>query len=142
MQTYTNLYSKLCSYDNLELAFMKARKRKTLKNYVIEFESNLENNLKQLKYELQTTTYHPAPLTVFTIRDPKTRKISASHFKDRIVHHALCNIISPILEKEFIYDSFANQKNKGTHIAIKRFETFLRKIHPVRQKFSGGGDPT
>ena len=53
METYRNLYSTLCSYDNLELAFKKARKRKTLKDYIIEFESDLQNNLKQLSYELE-----------------------------------------------------------------------------------------
>jgi retron-type reverse transcriptase len=119
------------------LAWRKARKRKTLKDYVIEFESNLENNLKQLKNELETCTYSPAPLTTFIIRDPKTRRISASHFRDRVVHHALCNIIEPILSNDFIYDSFANQKGKGTHSAILRFEKFMRK---VRYNVSQEGD--
>ena len=127
MKRYGNLYSQLCSYENLELAYKKARKRKTMKEYVIEFESGLEINLKQLKYELETLTYSPNPLTTFIVRDPKTRKISASHFRDRVVHHALCNIIEPIFEKRFIYDSFANQKGKGTHSAIRRFEKFMRK---------------
>ena len=31
MKTYDNLWEKLCSYENLELAFRKARKHKTLK---------------------------------------------------------------------------------------------------------------
>ncbi len=128
METYTNLYPILCSHGNLELAWKKARKRKTTKDYVLEFESDLENNLKQLQHELETFAYLPAPLTVFIVRDPKTRKISASHFRDRVVHHALCNIIEPILSKSFIYDSFANQKGKGAHKAIRRFEYFMRKV--------------
>lgn len=61
MKTYRGLYNALCSYENLELAFKKARKGKTLKNYVLEFEAELDNNLKQLKYELETLTYSPAP---------------------------------------------------------------------------------
>lgn len=128
------MYASLCSYDNLELAFRRARKRKTLKGYVIEFESDLENNLKKLKNELEIFTYVPRKLTTFIVRDPKTRKISASHFRDRVVHHALCNIIAPIFEKGFIYDSFANQKGKGTHIAIKRFERFLGKVCYVKRR--------
>jgi RNA-directed DNA polymerase len=127
MKTYRKLYPQLCSYENLELAFKKARKRKTMKDYVIEFEADLDNNLKQLKYELEAFTYSPRPLNNFVVRDPKTRKISASHFRDRVVHHALCNIIEPIFEKRFIHDSFANQKGKGTHSAIRRFEKFMRK---------------
>ena len=73
-------------------------------------------------------------MTTFIVRDPKTRKISASHFRDRVIHHAVCNILMPIFEKSFIFDSFANRKNKGTHNAIKRFEQFLRKV-------SKGGQP-
>lgn len=130
MKTYGNLYRRLCSYENLELAFNRARKGKTQKDYVIEFGSELDANIKQLKYELETFTYSPAPLTTFIISDPKTREISASHFRDRVVHHALCNVISPIFEKDFIYDSFANQKGKGTHTAIGRFERFLRRTCP------------
>jgi retron-type reverse transcriptase len=128
MKTYTNLYSKVYSYDNLELALSKARKRKTHKRYVIKFEAEREKNLKQLQYELWSFTYSPRPLTNFIIRDPKTRKISASDFRDRVVYHAICNIITPIFEKNFIYDSFANQKGKGFHNAIIRFEEFARKV--------------
>ena len=127
MKSYKNLYFQLCSYDNLLLAYKKARKRKTLKDYVIRFESDLENNLRQLKHELENLTYSPSPLTTFIVKDPKTRKISASHFRDRVVHHAICNIMEPILSKNFVYDSFANRKGKGTHNAIKRFEQFLAK---------------
>ncbi len=131
LETCTDLYSSLCSYRNLELAWKKARKRKTLKKYVIDFEANLENNLKQIKYELETFTYSPEPLATFIVRDPKTRRISASHFRDRVVCHALCNVIEPILSNDFIYDSFANQKHKGTHKAILRFESFARRARDL-----------
>ena len=56
METYRNLYSGLCSYDNLELAWRRARKRKTLKDYVIDFELDIEHNLIKLKHELETFT--------------------------------------------------------------------------------------
>jgi len=126
--TYDNLYGTLCSYDNLLLAFKKARKRKSHKLYVLEFESALESNLRKLQQELQAETYKPAPLKTFVIRDPKTRKISKSHFRDRVIHHAICNIIEPIFEKVFICDSFANRKGKGVHSALKRFDKFKRKV--------------
>jgi retron-type reverse transcriptase len=128
MKTYRNLYSELCSYDNLFLAYKKARKHKTLKPYVVEFERNLKNNLFRLRTELLLHSYRPMPLKTFVLREPKTRKISKSDFRDRVIHHALCNIIEPMLEKKFIHDSYANQKGKGTLAAIKRFEFFKRKI--------------
>ncbi len=128
MKTYCNLYQHLCSYENLLLAFINARKRKSLKPYVLDFEANLQNNLFSLQWELLTHTYKPKPLTTFTVRDPKTRKISASDFRDRVVHHAICNIIAPIFESRFICDTYANRKGKGTLAALKRFDSFLRKV--------------
>lgn len=67
-------------------------------------------------------------MKTFVIRDPKTRVISASAFRDRIVHHALCNVIEPIFDRMFIYNSYANRKGKGTHAALKRFDCFKRKV--------------
>lgn len=139
MKTYRNIYPQLCSYENLKLAFRRARKKKTTKQYVIDFESNLEENLNHLKHELETFTYAPAPLTTFTVRDPKTRRISASRFRDRVVHHAICNVVSPVFEKRFIHDSFANRKGKGTHSAIKRFEKFMRRVSRNGYKPRSGG---
>ena len=128
MKTYKNLYQKLCSKENLALAFQKAQKRKSNKHYVIEFKNNLEENLEFLRLELLWNTYKPRPLKTFVIRDPKTRKIRKSYFRDRIIHHAICNILEPIFEKRFIYDSFANRKGKGTLNAIKRFDKFKQKV--------------
>jgi len=111
----------------MRLAFKKARRHKTNKSYVREFEKNLEENLSILRTELLLHSYNPDKLVTFILRDPKTRKISKSAFRDRIVHHALCNIIEPIFEKSFIYDSYANRKGKGTFKALQRFDHFKRK---------------
>ncbi|MBL7160897.1 MAG: hypothetical protein ISS93_03560 [Candidatus Aenigmarchaeota archaeon] len=124
----TNLYNELYSFRNLELAYRKARKNKRCKRAVQEFEFNLEQNLLQLKHELETESYASRPLKQFVIRDPKTRTISASHFRDRVIHHALCNIIQPIFEKSFINDSCANQVGKGSGKALERFDVFKRKM--------------
>lgn len=128
MITHNNLFNKLCSIKNLRLSFKKARKGKTKKWYVKEFEANLEKELMKLKIELETQTYKPRPLKRFVIRDPKTRVIYASDFRDRIVHHAICNLIEPIFEKVFIHDTYASRKRKGTHLAMKRFDEFKRKV--------------
>ena len=113
--------------DNFLLAWRKARKGKTKKPDVIEFEKNTIKHLIYLHHELKNQTYHPKPLKTFILRDPKTRKISKADFIDRVVHHSLINIIGLIFEKLFIYDSCANQKRKGTLLAIKRFDKFAKK---------------
>jgi len=128
MKSYNNLYQQICSPENLQLAYKKARKGKTLKQYVIGFEENIKDNLSLLRTELLLHSYRPSPLKNFILRDPKTRKISISDFRDRIVHHAICNLIEPLFDKSFIYDSYANRKGKGNLAAIKRLEQFQRKV--------------
>jgi len=128
MKTYKNLYEKIYSKGNILLAYQKAIKGKSSRPDIKEFKKHLFRNLEALHQELKTQTYKPRPLKKFIIRDPKTRTIHKSDFRDRIIHHAIINIIEPIYEKTFIYDSFANRKTKGTHKAIQRFDKFKRKV--------------
>ena len=127
-KTYKNIYKNIYQWENLILAFKKAKRGKTKKYYVKQFQENLPNSLLDLQHELKIQAYEPKPLKTFILRDPKTRKISKSNFRDRIIHHAICNIIEPIFQKAFIHDSCANQKRKGNLFAIKRFYKFSKQI--------------
>lgn len=138
MKTYKNLYQRICSFDNLLLAWRNARKGKIQRPDIIAFEQKLVKNLLNIQNELITRTYQPQPLTTFPLRDPKTRIISKSDFRDRVVHHALINVIGPLLEKGFILDSCANQKGKGTHFALRRLEKFIRQVSKNGRPFTKG----
>ncbi len=126
MKTYKNLYEKICSFENLHSAYLKARKGKQYRNEILEFSYNLEENLLKLQAELKSKTYKHGKYREFVVCDSKKRLIKAAPFRDRVVHHALCNVIEPIFEKGFIGDSYACRKGKGTHRAIKRVEEFWR----------------
>ena len=128
METSTILYPQIYDYDNLILAWQNAKRGKTKRRYVKRFQRDLRENLIKLQEELTHQTYQPCELKTFTLRDPKTRKISKSAFRDRVVHHALCNIIVYTFQKGFIYDSHANQIGKGTLKALERFDVFKRKV--------------
>ncbi len=130
------IYSQIYNISNLLLAWRKARKHKTKKPYVIEFEKDTIGNLFKLHEELKSQIYSPKPFVTFILRDPKTRKISKSAFRDRIIHYALVRVIEPIFDKTFIYDSCANRKAKGNLFAIKRFDEFKRKV--TNNLHSGG----
>lgn len=121
----------LYDWDNLLLAYHKAAKGKRGHADVAEFEYRLEENLLQLQQELKEQTYQPGQYHSFYIHDPKKRLISAAPFRDRVVHHALCNLIEPIFEKSFISDSYANRVGKGTHKAIDRAQQFARRFKYV-----------
>ena len=123
--------SQLHSFDNLLLAYRKASKGKRGHPNVAEFEYRLEDNLLQLQHELRNQTYQPGEYHSFYIHDPKKRLISAAPFRDRVVHHALCNLIEPVIEKSFIYDSYANRAGKGTHKAMHRAQQFARRFKYV-----------
>jgi retron-type reverse transcriptase len=91
------------------------------------FENDLEGELFRLQEELRSKTYAPGPYREFSIYERKKRKISAAPYRDRVVHHALCNVIEPIFEKSFIFDSYACRKGRGTHAGVERFTEFCRK---------------
>jgi RNA-directed DNA polymerase len=82
---------------------------------------------------LAEKSYTPGPYHSFYIHEPKYRLISAAPFRDRLAHHALCNVIEPIFECTFIHDSYANRKNKGTHRALDRAQQFARCFDYVLQ---------
>lgn len=124
-------YKQICDWGNLLWAHRKASRGKRTHSPSARFEYRLEDNLITLQDELTEKTYQPGEYTSFYIHDPKKRLISAAPFRDRVVHHALCNIIEPVLEKGFIDDSFANRVGKGTHRAIDRAQFFSRRFKYV-----------
>ncbi len=125
------MYSLLCSWDNLLLAYCKASKGKRGQANVAAFEYRLEDNILQLQRELREKTYQPGLYHSFYIHDPKKRLISAAPFRDRVVHHALCNLIEPVIENSFIFDSYANRIGKGTHKALDRATQYARRFQYV-----------
>lgn len=131
MKTYKHLFSQITSFENLYLAAQKAAKGKREKFSVMDFFLRLEENLFQLQAELLSGEYRPGAYRAFFIYDPKPRMISAAPFYDRVVHHALMNVIGPLFERSLIFDTYANRLGKGTHKAIRRFQQFLRRYRYV-----------
>jgi len=133
MKTYKHLFEQLTSFENLYQAWRGAARGKRAKAEVADFEFNLEENLFTLQNELSEQTYRPGAYRNFHIQDPKPRLISAAPFRDRVVHHALCQVIEPIYEARFCFDSYACRTGKGTHAAIRRAQEFARRYPYVLQ---------
>ena len=133
MKTYRNLYPRVCDWDNLYWAYRRARKGKRGRPPAATFEFNLEENLVSLHRALVEKRYRPGDYDSFYIHEPKRRLISAAPFRDRVVHHALCNVIEPIFERSFVFDSYANRASKGTHRALDRAQHFARRFRFVLQ---------
>ena len=125
---YKRLYEQICSFQNILNASLYARRGgKRKKPEVSQFEYNLEKNIIDIQHELKSATYKFGGYKTFVIKDPKEREIAKAPYKDRVVHHAFCNIIEPILDKTMIFDSYACRSNKGTHRAVGRAQNFLQK---------------
>jgi retron-type reverse transcriptase len=131
MKAFRKIFSRVCAFENLYRAFRRARRGKRDREEVAAFEYDLEANLFGLQTELETGTYRPGPYCNFWVREPKRRKISAAPFRDRVVHHALCQVIEPIFERCFIHDSYACRLKKGTHRAVDRCQAFARRYRYV-----------
>lgn len=122
------LSERLSSWSNLLLAYTKAARGKRGRPDVAAFEHDLEGNLLDLAEALAARAYRPGAYHSFVIREPKRRIISAAPFRDRVVHHALCNLIEPLFERGFLPDSFANRVGYGTHRALDRLQALMRRF--------------
>jgi len=133
VKTYKGLFEKIVSFENLLLAAKQAQRGKRMKIDVAKFNFGLEGELLRIQDELKARTYKPGNYRHFYVNDPKRRLISAAPYRDRIVHHAFCNIVDPIFDKTFIEHSYACRLNKGTHRALDKCQSFLRANQYVLQ---------
>jgi retron-type reverse transcriptase len=118
------VFERIANFQALCEAARKAAKGKRRKPGAAAFLANLERNVLRIERELLDGTWRPGSYTVIEVRDPKPRRVSAAPFRDRVVHHALCAVVAPIIARSFIPDSYANRIGKGTHRAIARYEQY------------------
>jgi retron-type reverse transcriptase len=121
---HDDLFDRIASFRALHAAARSAVKGKRRKPGAAAFMADLETELLRLERELNAKTYQPGRYRAFEVRDPKRRVVSAAPFRDRVVHHALYDVVGPIFELGFIHDSYANRIGKGTHRAVVRYERF------------------
>jgi RNA-directed DNA polymerase len=107
-------------------AYFNARKNKRNTINALAFEKHLESNIFELFDEILGGEYEPSKSICFIVDRPVKREIFAADFRDRVVHHYIFNIISPIFEKVFINDTYSCRKGKGTHYGIHRIDHFIR----------------
>lgn len=121
------MFERLCSLENLFLAWERFRKGKRSRHDVMVFERHLEDNLFLLHDDLANGRFTHGPYHPFTVFDPKQRSIHKANVRDRVVHQAAMNVIDPLFEPRFIFDSYSCRVGKGTHAAVARLRTFLRQ---------------
>jgi retron-type reverse transcriptase len=124
----THTYDVIISPENLLEAWREFARGKRQRKDVQTFELYLTDNIFALHRQLTMKSYRHGGYSAFKISDPKPRDIHKALVRDRLVHHALYRILYPFFDATFIADSYSCRDSKGTHKALKRFQTFARKV--------------
>ncbi len=128
MKRHGNLWNQVIDMDNLRYAYVLARKGKGRKEGVRKFARNLEKNLAIIRDMLVTKTFRTSMYSMRTIYEPKKREIFILPFyPDRIVQHAVMNVLEPIWDNMFIAESYACRVGKGMHKGSIKTMQFIRK---------------
>jgi RNA-directed DNA polymerase len=127
MIRYGDLFPSVVSWANLCAAARNARRGKLARPVVGRFEFRQEWELVRLQRELETGTYRPGPFRTHRISRPKARLISAAPYRDRVAHHAIMNVLIPLLDRHFRTESYACRTDKGTHAASRRLQHLMRE---------------
>lgn len=128
MKKFNNTFEQIISVDNLFSAWNSFHVDKKNKPDVLRFEWDLETNIFYLHRLLRAKSYEHGPYTSFFIQDPKQRHIHKATVQDRILHHAIFNVLNPIFEPTFIPTSFSCRVNKGTHKGVETVATMIRQV--------------
>lgn len=127
MKRHGGLWAQVVDFGNLYRAYRRARMGKGGRADVIRFDAHLEHDLFRLRDELRSGEYRCGAYRQFTLYERKPRLISAAPFRDRVVHHAVMGVIEPLLDKRFIYDSYACRAGKGVHAAVDRYQGWAQR---------------
>ena len=127
MKRYGNLYDTIISVDNLRLADEKARKGKSKSFGVKLFDKDKENNLQRLHEVLESGKFKTSQYSTFFVYEPKKRKIyRLPYYPDRILHHAIMNIMENIWVGTMTTDTYACVKNRGIHKCANKIKRDLK----------------
>ena len=128
MRRHGNLWGRITDIHNIYEAYNAARKGKTWQNTIKYFDMHFDDNLFNIQDGLINKTFTTAPYKEKTVYEPKQRTIYILPFNpDRIVQHALMNVIEPIWDALFIHESYACRKGRGIHSGSKRTMELVRK---------------
>ena len=126
MKRINNLFERIIEIENLYIAYQKAKQGKSKQYGIKLFDRDFENNIYNIQKELISGIYQTSKYGIFMIHDPKERTVYRLPFRDRIVHHAIMNILEPIWTSIFISNSYSCIKGRGIHGVLKHLKRDLK----------------
>ena len=104
----------------------KARRGKKNTYGVKLFDKDRDNKLLKLHEDLKSGNFKTSEYSVFKVYEPKEREIfRLPYYPDRIVHHAIMNILEPIWTKIFPYNTYSCIKGRGITGCKKQVEKII-----------------
>lgn len=120
-------WQTIVSFANLCRAAKNAVRGKRSVQGAARFLAQLEPEVLQLQRALVTGLWQPGRPVTFDIRDPKVRTITAAPFRDRVVHHALIDVLEPGLDAALLPCTFACRRGYGQHRALQHAQRLVRR---------------
>lgn len=122
------MYDQIIAFDNLHSAALRCLKGKRSAPAALRYMQRLEENLHNTHNHLLHGSYQPGGYEEFYVFEPKQRLISAPRFSDRVVHRAIVDVLEPVIDPRFIFDSYACRKGKGVHAGADRVQHWMRAV--------------
>ncbi|MGM0783906.1 MAG: reverse transcriptase domain-containing protein [Pseudomonadota bacterium] len=124
---YRNLIGRIADPDNLWAAYQQASRGRRNSAGYLKFKEYEATWLEKLRRDILGKTYRPGRPREFWVYEPKPRPITAAPFQDRVVQHALCNVIGPIFEAGMMPQAYACRKGRGMHSGAIRTQALMRQ---------------
>ena len=128
MKRIGNFYDTICNTENLYAAYLKAKQGKAKSYGVVLFDKNFESNMEAIQAELMNGCYRTSDYSVFKIYDPKERDVYRLPFRDRVVHHAIMNVVGEIWVSTFISHTYACIKGRGINGVLVHLKRDLKDV--------------
>ena len=125
---HLNVFEHIISRENLFAAWREFQRGKMGKRDVLAFAEHFEEHVLGLHADLASGRYRHGPYVRFLIHDPKQRSIAKASVRDRVLHHAICRVITPDFDKTFVFDTYSSRKTKGVHRAIERLDILAKRL--------------
>ena len=132
------------SLEEVFEAYFACRRKKRGTHNALAFEADYERKCIELWRDINAGTYKPSRSVAFIVFKPVQREVFAADFRDRVVHHLVARKIEPLLEAEFIDDSYSTRKEKGTLYGIHGLATdnkqrsYMTEQELIKKQEEGG----
>lgn len=127
MKSYNHLYEKVLSKENIKSAILKASKGKRKRRKVQRILSDIDAWIPYYQnFISHYKTRHKKPKIIYEGITRKRREIIVPSYDEQVMHHAIVNVLEPIIMKSIYFHSYGSLPRRGAHGAKKYIEKWIR----------------